>query len=73
LLKRQVSIVRTFTENLMTYALGRRLEARDMPAVRDVVRQAEAAEHRFSSYVSAIVKSAAFRMSAAPAALTEGR
>jgi cytochrome c553 len=74
LLKRQASVVRTFTENLMTYAFGRRLNARDMPTVRDIVRQAEATEHRFSTYVTAIVKSAAFRMSTIdPAGSTEGR
>ncbi len=34
LMKRSGVLVRTFTENLMTYALGRRLEAADMPMVR---------------------------------------
>jgi hypothetical protein len=65
LLKRTTSLVRTFTENLMTYALGRRLEAADMPLVRSIVRQAEGADHRFSAYIMAIVKSPAFRMKAA--------
>ena len=38
LLKRPTAIARTFTENLMAYALGRRIEPFDMPAVREVAR-----------------------------------
>ena len=38
LLGRPIPIVRTFTENLMAYALGGRLEYYDMPTVRDIVR-----------------------------------
>jgi hypothetical protein len=49
----------------MTFALGRRLGHADMPAVRGVVRQAEAADHRMSAFVLAIVKSPAFRMKSA--------
>ncbi len=40
LLKRQEIVLRTFTENLMAYALGRRVEHFDMPAVRTIVREA---------------------------------
>src|SRR5207244_6615560 len=65
LLARSTVLVRTFTENLMTYALGRRLGYTDMPMVRSVVRQAEAADHRLSAFVLAIVKSPAFRMKSA--------
>jgi mono/diheme cytochrome c family protein len=65
LLARSTVLVRTFTENLMTFALGRRLGYTDMPMVRSVVRQAEAADHRLSAFVLAIVKSAAFRMKSA--------
>jgi mono/diheme cytochrome c family protein len=71
LMKRSTVLVRTFTENLMTYALGRRLDAADMPVVRSVVRDAAAADHRFSAFVLAIVKTPAFRTQAAePAATT---
>ena len=38
LLKHQDVFVLSFTENLMTYALGRRVEAEDMPAVRRIAR-----------------------------------
>jgi hypothetical protein len=63
LLKRQETFLRTFTENLMAYALGRRIEPYDMPTVRGTVRDAAGANHRFSSFVLGIVKSPAFQMS----------
>jgi hypothetical protein len=65
LLKRSDTVLRTFTENLMAYALGRRLEYYDMPAVRTIVRDAEPRGHRFSAYVLGIVRSAAFQMARA--------
>ena len=65
LLKRPRLLAQTFTENLMTFALGRRLAYTDMPAVRNVVRQGEAAGDRLSAFVLAIVKSPAFRMKSA--------
>ena len=71
LVRRSDALLRTFTENLMTYALGRRLEASDMPAVRAVVRQAQAADYRFSAFVSAIVKTSAFRMKATATSVTQ--
>src|SRR5882672_4121206 len=67
LLKRSTSLVRTFTENLLTYALGRRLGYTDMPMVRAIVRDAQAHDYRLSSFVLGIVKSPAFRMKAADA------
>jgi Protein of unknown function (DUF1592)/Protein of unknown function (DUF1588)/Protein of unknown function (DUF1587)/Protein of unknown function (DUF1595)/Protein of unknown function (DUF1585)/Planctomycete cytochrome C len=65
LLKRQEVVLRTFTENLMAYALGRRVEAYDMPTVRGVVRDAGLTDNRFSAYVLGIVRSPAFQMSRA--------
>ena len=56
-------MLRTFTENLMAYGLGRRVEHFDMPTVRKIVRDAGSAQNRFSSFVLGIVKSPAFRMS----------
>jgi hypothetical protein len=67
LLKRSGVLVQTFAENLATFALGRRLEAADMPAIRSIVRQAHAADDRMSAFVLAIVKSPAFRMKSADA------
>jgi hypothetical protein len=52
--------VRTFTEKLMTYALGRTVEYFDMPVVRSIVRGAENEDYRFSSIVIGIVKSPQF-------------
>ena len=54
--------MQAFTENLMTYALGRSLEYRDMPAVRRIVSRAAADDYRFKSIVMGIVSSDAFRM-----------
>jgi hypothetical protein len=53
--------VGTFTEKLMTYALGRGLGAYDMPSVRAIVRDSAANSYRFSSIVLGIVDSAAFQ------------
>lgn len=62
LLKRPIPLVRAFTENLMAYALGRRVEASDQTAVRAIAKQAETDDYRFSSFVSGVVHSDAFRM-----------
>jgi mono/diheme cytochrome c family protein len=59
-------VLRTFTENLMAYSLGRRLEHFDMPAVRRIVRAAARDRNRLSSFVAGIVNSPAFRMSRMP-------
>ena len=55
---------RTVTEKLMTYALGRRLDYYDRPAVRQIVRDAAAHDYRWSSLVLGIVKSPSFLMRA---------
>ena len=53
--------ISTVTERLLTYAIGRRVEAADMPAVRRILREAEADESRWSAVILAIVKSAPFQ------------
>jgi len=53
--------VQAFTENLMTYALGRSLDYRDMPTVRRIVRQAAGDDHRFKAIVLGVISSDAFR------------
>ncbi len=50
-----------FTEKLMIYALGRALEPRDMPAIRDIVRKAQREDLRFSALVLGVAQSAQFR------------
>jgi len=62
ILSRPDQFVQTFTEKLMIFALGRRIEYQDMPAVREIVRQASMEDYRFSSIVMGIVESAQFRM-----------
>jgi hypothetical protein len=62
ILDRPDVFVGTMTEKLMTYALGRGIRAQDMPAVRQVVRDAAAADYRFSSIVLGIVRSVPFQM-----------
>ena len=53
---------RTVTEKLMAYALGRRLEYYDRPAVRAIVRDAAASNYRWSALIAGIVKSPPFLM-----------
>ena len=71
LLKRQVSLLRNFTQNMMTYALGRRVEYYDMPVIRKIVASAEANDYRMSSFVLGVVDSDAFRMRRAEAAVED--
>jgi cytochrome c5 len=54
--------VRTMTEKMMIYALGRGLEAYDMPALRQVTSAASRDNYRFSSLIIGIVKSIPFQM-----------
>jgi hypothetical protein len=56
---------RTVTEKLLAYALGRRLEYYDRPAVRAIVRDAASSNYRWSALIAGIVKSPPFQMRAA--------
>jgi hypothetical protein len=67
LVARPIPLVRTFTQNLMAYALGRRVEYFDQPTVREIVREAEENEYRMSAFVLGVVKSDAFQMQRAGA------
>jgi hypothetical protein len=62
LLARPELFATTFTEKLLTYALGRGVEYYDAPAVRGVVRQASANHYKFSSFILGIVNSTPFEM-----------
>jgi len=62
LLNRPEQFVTTFTEKLMTYAIGRGVDPSDGPAVRAIVRQSREAGYRFSSVILGIVQSAPFQM-----------
>ncbi len=52
----------TFTEKMMTYALGRGVEASDEPAIRGVIRDASKQNSSISDIITAIVKSQQFQM-----------
>ena len=62
LLREPETFVRTLTEKLMTYAVGRGLTGTDMPAVRTVVRDSARDQYRFSSVILEIVRSVPFQM-----------
>jgi hypothetical protein len=63
LLGRREQFASTFTEKLLTYALGRELEYYDFPAVRKIVRDSAAGDYRWSSIIVGVVKSVPFQMS----------
>ena len=62
LLNRPEVFVGTLTEKLLTFALGRGVEHYDGPAIRKIVRDAQAADYRFSSIIVGLVKSTPFTM-----------
>ncbi len=71
LMKRPDPLVRTFTENLLAYALGRRAEFFDQPTIRAITRAAASENYRMSSFILGIVRSDAFRMKRAEPPPTE--
>ena len=66
LLRRPDQFVQTFTEALLTYAMGRTREYYDMPTVRKIVRETRASDYKFSSIVQAVVSSDQFKMRRVP-------
>ncbi len=62
ILNRSEAFLGSFTENLLTYAVGRVLDYRDMPMVRTIARQAAQDDNRFSAFVTGIVNSDPFQM-----------
>jgi hypothetical protein len=50
------------TSTLLTYALGRGVEYYDAPAIRGILREAAATDHRLSGLIVGIVKSVPFQM-----------
>ncbi len=62
LLSKQELFVETFTERLLTYALGRGVEYYDYPAIRKITHEASEEDHRWSSIISGIVRSMPFQM-----------
>ncbi len=62
LLAKSDSFIRNFTENLMTYSLGRRVQYYDMSTIRSIANDAAENGNRFSSFVMGIIESTAFQM-----------
>jgi mono/diheme cytochrome c family protein len=52
----------TMTEKLLTYALGRGVDYRDMPAIRQILSQADQQDVRWSALIAAVVRSMPFQM-----------
>ena len=59
---RPEQFVRTMTQMLMTYGLGRGTEYYDMPVIRGIAHDAAKQNYRFSALVLGIVKSPPFQM-----------
>ena len=62
LLKRPIPLARNFTSNLLAYAIGRRVEYYDQPAIRAIVQEAEVGGYRMSLFIRGVVESVPFRM-----------
>jgi hypothetical protein len=62
ILKRPIPLVRNFTQNLMSFAIGRPVEYYDQPAIRAIAREAEADDYRMSSFILGVVMSDPFQM-----------
>jgi hypothetical protein len=71
LLGHSQAVLRGFTEYLMTYALGRRVEPSDGPTIRAIVRDASKNGYRFSSFALGVAKSAPFTRGKAQPAPTQ--
>lgn len=65
LLKHQDLFMLSLTERMMTYALGRRIEYYDMPAIRKIIREAAKDNNKFSAFALGVVNSRAFQMARA--------
>jgi hypothetical protein len=71
LMKRPVPLIRTFTENLLAYALGRRAEYYDQPTIRAIVKNAAANDNKLSSFILGVIKSEPFQMRRAEPVATD--
>jgi len=62
LVGRSDQFARVVTEKMLTYALGRGVEYRDMPTVRSIVHESAPGKYKFTAIVMGIVKSPTFQM-----------
>jgi len=63
LIKHQDAFLLSFTERLMTYAIGRRVASYDMATVRQIIKDAAAQNYKVSAFVQGVVASQAFQKS----------
>jgi hypothetical protein len=70
LLSRSDQFVRTVTEKLLTYALGRGVDYADAPIIRQIDRDVARNDDHWSALILAIVNSTPFQMRGAPASQT---
>lgn len=61
LLSRPDDFVNATVTRLLTYALGRELDARDQPTIRQIMRDSEAGHYRFQDLITGIVVSVPFQ------------
>ena len=73
LIKHQDMFLTGFTESLLTYALGRRIEYTDMPMIRAIVRDAAKKDDKISAFILGVVNSSAFKMGVADTGKSERR
>ena len=62
LLSRPDEFVSATLSRLLTYALGRELDFRDQPTIRQILRETKAGGYRFQDLVIAVIESAPFQM-----------
>ena len=62
MVNRRDQFCRTVVTKLLTYAVGRGLESYDGPAIREIMREAEANDYRWSSVILGVVQSMPFQM-----------
>jgi Protein of unknown function (DUF1585) len=73
LIKHQDMFLTGFTESLLTYALGRRVEYTDMPMIRGIVKDAAKKDNKISAFILGVVNSHAFKMGVTDSGKNEKR
>ena len=72
LLSRPDEFVSATVARLLTYALGRELDVRDQPAIRQIMRETKDGGYRFQDLIVSVVNSVPFQMRQAQAEAKDG-
>jgi len=72
LLSRPEPLIRTFTQNMLAYAMGRRVEWYDKPTIRAIATNAGRNDYKMSSFILGVIKSDAFQMKRADDVVAAG-